>query len=301
MTASRPPRALRAAATAALLALAAGCGESAVGDAAEAASSEDPAAEDPAAEDPAAEDPAAEAGGAEVADGPVGAAIDAPAASTAESEPERAAASDDPAAAADASAAPEAAASGSGDATALYADGAATGSGDARDQLAAQALGSDVLAMREEAKARARELEEAAADGDYRFVDFERLVFEDYSPPEFRGDGAEPLRLEDFPEDVRALDGQKVQLAGFMIAVDFKDQKIEDFMLCRFPPGCCFGGVPLFDEWIDCTPTYAEDRDWSPYEMILVEGTLAVGEVVDEDGFVLSIYRMQVDDVRPFD
>ena len=183
----------------------------------------------------------------------------------------------------------------------IYADPQATGSADARDQLAARALGTEVLQLRAAAKERAREMRELAADGDYAFLDFEALVFEAYQPPELRQEGAQPLGLEVFPEDARAWNGRKVQVAGFMIAVDFKDKRIEDFMLCRFPPGCCFGGIPLFDEWIDCTPAYEEKRDWSPYEMILVEGTLEVGERVDADGFALSLYRMRVDDVRPFE
>lgn len=222
---------------------------------------------------------------------PMGAPLDAPPTAAPEFED---AAVDAPASDGDASEAPIALEE-------LYTDEQVTGSADERDALAAAALGPEVLALRQAAKDRAEELAELSADSDYAFVDFERLVFEGYTPPEFRAAGSEPLDLANFPEDVRGLHGQKVQLAGFMIAVDFKNKQIEDFMLCRFPPGCCFGGVPLFDEWVDCTPNYAEKRDWSPYEMILVEGTLEVGEVVDEDGFALSIYRMRVDDVRPFD
>ena len=239
-------------------------------------------------------DTAAEEGGS--SDAPVGAAIDsAPAIQEVPYEPVPGDPPDPETESTDAS---------TSDATSslaeVYAEPSATGSTSERDQLAAAALGDEVLEMRKAAQERAKELAEASADSEYPFVDFEHFVFEDYTPPEFRED-KRLLTPEDFPEDIRAWNGKKVQLAGFMIAVDFKDKKIEDFMLCRFPPGCCFGGVPLFDEWVDCTPAYDEKRDWSPYEMILVEGTLEVGEVVDEDGFALSIYRLRVDDVRPFE
>ena len=182
-----------------------------------------------------------------------------------------------------------------------YGRGAETGSVDERDAQAAAALGPEVLAMREEAKALAREIAASGDEGEFAYIDFERLVFEGYQPPEYRENSRVPLGPDSFPKEIQALDGRKVQLAGFMIAVDFKDKQVEDFMLCRFPPGCCFGGIPLFDEWVDCTPTYAEKRDWSPFEMILVDGTLEVGEVMDEDGFALSIYRMRVEDIRPFE
>ncbi|MEX1025249.1 MAG: hypothetical protein WD226_09245 [Planctomycetota bacterium] len=135
-------------------------------------------------------------------------------------------------------------------------------------------------------------------DDGYFSVDFAHLLFEGYDPPELRAPEVPNIALADFPEHPRALHDQPVVISGFMIAVDWKDRKIDRFLLGRFPPGCCFGQTPLFDEWIEVDNTGANSEEFSAYETITVRGTLDVGEVLDDDGYVLSLYRLKADSVR---
>ena len=134
-------------------------------------------------------------------------------------------------------------------------------------------------------------------DGFYS-VDFAHLLFDGYDPPELRAPDVPNIGLDDFPEHPQALHEAQIVISGFMIAVDWKDRKIERFLLGRFPPGCCFGQVPLFDEWIEVDNTKANCEEFSAFETITVRGTLDVGELLDDDGYVLSLYRLKADSVR---
>jgi hypothetical protein len=73
---------------------------------------------------------------------------------------------------------------------------------------------------------------------------------------------------------------------------------VSSFLLSRFPPGCCFGALPFPDEWIAVTLTdpVAPLAADIPVE---VTGTLEVGELLDGQGFVTSLYRMQGERVAP--
>lgn len=127
------------------------------------------------------------------------------------------------------------------------------------------------------------------ADGD--LVDFARLSFEDYDPMELRGPDAVALRAEDFPASVRDLDGFEVRVGGFPLVSDLEDGRVAELYLTRFPPGCCFGSLPVLDEWIHVT--LAEPIP--PRELPLTAhalGRLEVGEQLDSDGYALSLYRM---------
>jgi len=130
------------------------------------------------------------------------------------------------------------------------------------------------------------------------YADFANLVFNDYDPPELRPASKPKLELTDFPEIVQGISGKDISIGGFMIAVDFNKGEVERFLLGRYPPGCCFGAVPLFDEWIAVDNERAKGEEFSPYEMITVTGLFEAGEELDEDGFVESIYRMDAETVK---
>lgn len=135
-------------------------------------------------------------------------------------------------------------------------------------------------------------------DGAYA-ADFAHLLFESYDPPELRPPDKPQLTLEEFPEYPQLLHGKEVRISGFMIAADFKDRKVERFLLGRFPPGCCYGQFPLYDEWIEVDNAEADAEEYSAFETLTVRGTLDVGEVLDYDGYVLSMYRLKATSVKP--
>lgn len=119
------------------------------------------------------------------------------------------------------------------------------------------------------------------------------LAFDDYDPPELRVGAGEALGPSAFPPAVAALDGRAVEVRGYPVVVDLEGDSVRGFLLSRFPPGCCFGAVPVPDEWLDVRG--AADTDWGdlvPVSPVTVRGTLEVGERIDADGFVLSLYRL---------
>ncbi len=122
-------------------------------------------------------------------------------------------------------------------------------------------------------------------------VDFARFGFDDYDPPELRGTGSEALAPDDFPEAVRVLHGADVRVAGYPLVVGLHERRVTEVLLTRFPPGCCFGSRPVFDEWIQVTLAEPlEPRDVPPSAVAF--GRLDVGEELDEEGFPTSLYRM---------
>ncbi|MEM7310713.1 MAG: hypothetical protein AAF682_28830 [Planctomycetota bacterium] len=152
-----------------------------------------------------------------------------------------------------------------------------------------------------EAQAEAPEVEGSGTADDPLVLDFSLFTFPDYDPPELRGADPEPLTAADFPPAMRAADGKHVRLQGFMITVDFRIGTVQSFMLARFPPGCCFGATPVFDEWVDAHPGSDGVIQRSGYAPLAVTGVLEVGEELDEDGFVRSLYRLrdaEVEDLR---
>lgn len=100
------------------------------------------------------------------------------------------------------------------------------------------------------------------------------------------------------PPEIRALDGEMVAVSGFMLPIEVRQGKVTNFMLVRNMLGCCFG-VPLeLNEWIDVTMAEGQGTRYISDVPIAVRGKLEVGEK-SIDGWVLSIYRLQADDVRP--
>ena len=83
----------------------------------------------------------------------------------------------------------------------------------------------------------------------------------------------------------------QLRARGYLIPTELEDGRVRRGMLTRFPPGCCFGAVPVLDEWIAVTFVEAIDRPpaGSAFE---VAGQLEVGEELDQDGRALSLYRM---------
>lgn len=131
-------------------------------------------------------------------------------------------------------------------------------------------------------------------------VAFDDLMLPDYIAPAVLTDEQGETRPVDevFPEEIAALDGQRVALEGFMMPLEFSANKVIAFVLSPYPPGCCFGGMPMLDEWVDVVYTDDEGVEYFAYRVVRVTGELEVGEVLDDWGYVSSLYRMQTDKVE---
>jgi hypothetical protein len=97
--------------------------------------------------------------------------------------------------------------------------------------------------------------------------------------------------LAGLPAAIRALDGQKVTLAGFLMAT-YEWDEIKEFSLVSSHWSCCFGMPPGMDGWVNVK--LAADQPGLPNtsEPIKVSGTFRVGEV-SESGMVVAIYSLE--------
>jgi len=98
------------------------------------------------------------------------------------------------------------------------------------------------------------------------------------------------------PEDVLALTGTQIRLKGFMIPMDQADS-ITSFALVPDLFACCFGQPPQIQHIVVARTPPGKTVAYYPDE-IVVEGKLLVEEK-KEDGFIVSIFEMEVGSVRP--
>jgi len=138
--------------------------------------------------------------------------------------------------------------------------------------------------------AAATELTGPAVDTD-GLLDMARLVVPGYDPPEVRADPT-ALTLDRLPPVVQAVHGQTLRARGYVIPIERDRGSIIRFLLSRYPPGCCFGALPVLDEWIEVTFDEGIELPADRDSVVEATGRLEAGEVLDADGYALSLYRM---------
>ena len=100
-----------------------------------------------------------------------------------------------------------------------------------------------------------------------------------------------------FPDRIRALDGEKVALTGYMIATEWEDSKVKSFMLVRDLMACCFGGNPEADEWVDVLMVEG-GCDYIEYIPVVTRGVFQIQGVADEAGYATGAFQMEATDVK---
>ena len=98
------------------------------------------------------------------------------------------------------------------------------------------------------------------------------------------------------PADVQTLSGSTVRLSGFMIPID-QAENITSFALVPSLFACCFGQPPQVQHTVVCKAPSGKAVSYFPDELV-VEGKLNVEEKKD-DGFIVSIFEVQVNSVKP--
>lgn len=98
------------------------------------------------------------------------------------------------------------------------------------------------------------------------------------------------------PKDVLALNGTTVRLKGYMIPMD-QAANITQFAVVADLFACCFGQPPQLQHTIVASTPKGKSVSYYPDELV-VEGKLKVSEVKDE-GFIISIFQMDVTSVKP--
>ena len=92
------------------------------------------------------------------------------------------------------------------------------------------------------------------------------------------------------PEVIRALDGRRILIAGYVAPLRTQGRGLTQFLLARDPLSCCFGPSPQMNHWIQVTLPRTEQR-FRMFQAVTVVGTLSVGEL-ERNGSLQSIYRL---------
>ncbi|MEZ6015404.1 MAG: DUF3299 domain-containing protein [Planctomycetota bacterium] len=122
-------------------------------------------------------------------------------------------------------------------------------------------------------------------------LDQELLIEKLLYPEDYKD---EPI---DWPARVRALDGEKVALTGYMIPILWKDTTVPHFMLVRDLLACCFGGAPKADEWCDVVMQGEGAGYWS-YVPVITRGVFHLTGIADDAGYASGGYTIDGQDVR---
>ncbi len=106
----------------------------------------------------------------------------------------------------------------------------------------------------------------------------------------------DPTANTPIPDDVKALNGTKIQLRGFMIPLT-QAETITNFALVPSLVGCCFGQPPGVQHTITCKTLPGRAVPYTVDE-ISVQGTLRINIQTDQ-GYTFDIFDMDVTSVKP--
>jgi hypothetical protein len=98
------------------------------------------------------------------------------------------------------------------------------------------------------------------------------------------------------PEEVRALEGKKIYLKGYMYPQG-RPNFLTTFVLCKDNAECCFGGQPALTDMIGVTMSGKQTTDFTP-DLVGVAGTLKFNESY-RGGDLEPIYLLEAEEVAP--
>ena len=106
-------------------------------------------------------------------------------------------------------------------------------------------------------------------------------------------------RKGEIPALVKALNGKKVSVQGYIKPLKQDADGVTDFLLMRDHALCCQTNIPQINEWVHVRMTgrsipFAHERQFT------VSGVLQVGELLGT-GNVVSVYRLTGDGITPAD
>jgi hypothetical protein len=102
--------------------------------------------------------------------------------------------------------------------------------------------------------------------------------------------------LRQIPTEIRELDGKKVAVTGYMLAVSLQNGLTDEFLLLRNQSVCCFGMVPRVNELILVKTAPPGVRPMSDVP-VSVAGTLQLKQI-GEAGSLTGIYEMTAERVE---
>jgi hypothetical protein len=125
---------------------------------------------------------------------------------------------------------------------------------------------------------------------EYAFIRFSVLAGYDYPMPQ---PNSPPPQVE-IPGQVRALDGKKVSVRGYMVPLEFDKGAVGRFILSASIDACHFGIVGSPNEWILVEIAGGRRTRSAGFDPVTVFGVLSVGAEVKKNR-LSSVYRMKAD------
>jgi len=127
--------------------------------------------------------------------------------------------------------------------------------------------------------------------GDYPMVGFDKLAAFKYEVPDEGKKAADPKKTdEQIPEAVKAFNGKRVSLKGFMLPLKVEGGKVTEMLIMRDQSMCCYGAVPKINEWVSVRMVGGGVKPIMD-QAITMYGKLHVGEM-RENGYLVGIYHM---------
>jgi hypothetical protein len=158
--------------------------------------------------------------------------------------------------------------------------------GKSQNPAATNAVGDDTFLVGKD-NPRVKELSR-----EYKAITFGNLGdFFYYTPGPGEKPDAEMVKKSKIPDDIKALNGKKVALNGFMMPIDQDAEGSREFVLNGNFDMCGFGGPVAINQWVVVKYTGSGRVPYTHLPMT-VFGELEVGEEY-RDGQIFSIYRMK--------
>lgn len=128
---------------------------------------------------------------------------------------------------------------------------------------------------------------------------FDFALNQDIASTEVRSEQAASRVMAQIPSAIRALDGAKVVINGFLLPVKMNNDLAVEFLLMRNQSMCCYGVAPKINEWITVQAGGHAVRPVMD-QPITVAGVLHVGPIL-ENGSLAGIYRLDANKISaPF-
>lgn len=127
----------------------------------------------------------------------------------------------------------------------------------------------------------------------YLRLGFDKLAAFKFVPPPFDPaadpKSALPTGEEQIPAAVKAWNGQKAIVTGFMLPTKMDNGLVTEFLLVKDPMMCCYGVVPAMNEWV----VVRMSKGTKPLMDVPISfyGQLKIGALF-ENGYMSGIYLL---------
>lgn len=128
----------------------------------------------------------------------------------------------------------------------------------------------------------------------YLRLGFDRLAAYKFVAPPFDAaanpTAKPPTGEEQIPAEVKAWNGQKAIVTGFMLPVKLENGLVTEFLLVKDAMMCCYGTVPNMNEWV----VVRMSKGVRPLMDVPISfyGQLKIGALF-ENGYMTGIYQLE--------